>query len=447
MNLTRTTEAVLLLTTSLNKRGGDIFKPLTPAEWGEFAAWLKDQKLVPGDLLQCDLMSSLKSWEHQKVTSARVQGLLNRGAALGFALEKWARAGLWVVTRADTHYPSQLKQRLGRNAPAVIFGCGDVNLLNLSSIAIVGSRHADESDLFFAKGIGRHAAECGEQVVSGGAAGVDRAAMFGALDAEGTAVGVLAENLLRATTSNHYRHHLLSGSLALVSTFDPEARFTVANAMARNKYIYCFAHDAIVVSSEPDQGGTWGGAIENLNKAWVPLAVKRTESAKSGNAKLVELGGRWLDDLNDEAFGRRSQGTDVRQGSAQQASLFRSAPEIEKRESSLGTGRSDKSAKEFASDAPSKNMKSSDTHASAAPVNEDPAEDLYAKVRSLISALCMEPKRTAEIADALGVTKPTADAWINRLVQERALRKVLKPVRYVTREKDLLEKESPKALI
>ena len=67
------------------------------------------------------------------------------------------------------------------------------------------------------------------------------------------------------------------------------------------------------------------------------------------------------------------------------------------------------------------------------------AEDLYQKVRSLVPALCAEPMQAKAIAKALGVTKPTPDAWIRRLVQERVLKKVAKPVCYVTCEKYLLE--------
>ncbi len=57
----------------------------------------------------------------------------------------------------------------------------------------------------------------------------------------------------------------------------------------------------------------------------------------------------------------------------------------------------------------------------------------------MVSEVCAEPKQAKAVADALGVSKTTADAWIKRLVQERVLKKVSKPVRYVVREKDLLE--------
>ncbi|MCY4013455.1 MAG: DNA-processing protein DprA [Gammaproteobacteria bacterium] len=302
MYVSRQAEAVMLLTVSFGKSDADAPRPLTPTEWGAFASWLKDNALAPDDLLKPDLSRLLERWEHPKVTPERVQALLNRGAALGFALEKWERAGLWLLTRSDPDYPKRLKQRLGRTTPAILFGSGNAGLLNGDSVAVVGGRHADDADLAFAERLGRHVAGCGRQIVSGGAAGIDRAAMVGALEAEGTAVGVLADNLLRSATSTVYRKHLMSGDLALVSPFNPATRFHVGNAMARNKYIYCLAQDAIVVSSTPEKGGTWNGAVENLRQGWVPLAVKRTKAPDSGNPKLVELGGRWLEDLGDVAF-------------------------------------------------------------------------------------------------------------------------------------------------
>ncbi len=438
MDLTLETEVVMLLTVSFGKSAAGTIKPLTPTEWGEFARWLRDQSLAPADLLQCNLADRLEHWEHPKVTIPRVQALLNRGAALGFGLEKWERAGLWVATRSDVDYPSCLKQRLGQTAPAVLFGCGNRELLMARSIAVVGSRHASDADIAFAEKVGRRAAECGELVVSGGAAGVDSAAMFGALLAEGTAMGVLADNLLPAATSKKYRRHLMSGDLALVSPFNPEARFMVGNAMARNKYIYCLAHDAIVVSSTPDSGGTWRGAVENLQRGWVPLSVKRTEAAESGNPKLVGLGGRWLAGLDDPVFGAHLEAGNTGRVSSQSGEAG-TEQRGEQVELSIADGQSGESPSEasLVAHRVSKGNREADERQADASI--DPAEDLYQRVRFLVAALCTEPKQANAIADALGVTKPTANAWIKRLLQERVLKKLPKPVRYIACEKDLLE--------
>jgi len=73
--------------------------------------------------------------------------------------------------------------------------------------------------------------------------------MLGALEHGGTSVGVLADSLLRSATSAQYRKQIMSGDLVLVTPFNPEAGFNVGNAVTRNRYIYCLADAAVVVSS------------------------------------------------------------------------------------------------------------------------------------------------------------------------------------------------------
>jgi predicted Rossmann fold nucleotide-binding protein DprA/Smf involved in DNA uptake len=230
------------------------------------------------------------------VTVHRIESLLGRGGALGLALEKWERAGLWLMTRSDADYPERLKRRLRTDSPPLLFGCGDRSLAGRGHLAVVGSRDAGDGDIAFAEGLGAKASWQGLCVVSGGARGIDEAAMRGALEHEGTAIGVLADSLLRSAISAKYRKHLLAKNLVLVSPYNPEAGFAVGNAMARNRYIYCLADAAIVVSSTRNKGGTWAGALENLKEGWVPLWVKPAAAPPSGNAELVRHGARWLTD-------------------------------------------------------------------------------------------------------------------------------------------------------
>lgn len=255
---------------------------------------MRDRGLNPADLIQGNIQEVLSDWKDKSITLDRVRILLARGGALGLLLEKWTRSGLWVITRSDPRYPRKLKAQLRTNSPPVIFGCGDMSLLNSGGMAIVGSRNAEEADLAFTREIGRLAASDGVCVVSGGARGVDETAMLGALESDGQAIGVLGDNLLRACLSGKYRNRLADGNLVLITPFNPEEGFKVANAMARNKYIYCLADDALVVTSTPNKGGTWSGAVEDLRHSWVPLWVRRSEHMALGNKKLVEQGGRWF---------------------------------------------------------------------------------------------------------------------------------------------------------
>ena len=223
----------------------------------------------------------------------RLEQLMNRGSAMALAVEKWSRAGLWIITRSDPDYPQRLKKRLKNDSPPILFGCGNRSILNQGGIAVIGSRNTSEADLTFSRDLGIKTAEGAFSIVSGGARGVDEAAMLGALETEGTVIGVMADSLLKASSSRKYRQHIMNNNLVLISPFYPEAGFSPGNAMQRNKYIYCLSDSAVAVHSGT-KGGTWNGAIENINKQWVPLWVKETQDSEAGNAQLVAKGARWL---------------------------------------------------------------------------------------------------------------------------------------------------------
>jgi predicted Rossmann fold nucleotide-binding protein DprA/Smf involved in DNA uptake len=288
--LTDTAEAILLLTARFpgSQTGG--YPPLGPVEYGCFAAWLHSRQLMPEHLLSSTAANVLEEYKDKKVTPDRIRFLLQRGAALGFSLEKWERSGIWILTRADEDYPVRLKKKLGFQAPPVIYGYGNRKLLKTPSLAVVGSRNVSTEDLMFSHKLGEQASVQGFSIVSGGAKGIDQAAMLGALESEGTAVGFLADSLMKASMSKKYRSHLMDNNLALVSTFSPESTFNVGNAMQRNKYIYCSSDLSIVVHSGLS-GGTWTGAIENIKNRWVPLFIKENCDQNAGNASLISMGG------------------------------------------------------------------------------------------------------------------------------------------------------------
>jgi predicted Rossmann fold nucleotide-binding protein DprA/Smf involved in DNA uptake len=292
MNLSQTAQATLLLTSYFSKSQVDTEKPLTNTEWGRFALWLKNKGNTPADLLSGQPRELLEGWHDSKVTIERLLALLGRGHSLALAVEKWQRAGLWTVTRSDAVYPKRLKSRLKTDAPPVLFGCGNKELLNAGGIAVVGSRNACDEDLQFTHALGAKSAFRGICIISGGARGVDESAMLAAMNAGGNVIGVMADSLLKAATASKWRKGLMDGNLVLVSPFYPEAGFNTGNAMARNKYIYCLADAALVVHSGI-KGGTINGAEENLKKKWVPLWVKPTKDTSAANSLLVNKGGFW----------------------------------------------------------------------------------------------------------------------------------------------------------
>ncbi len=286
-------QSIVLLTSYFKKPGKDDVSPLTPTEWKLFAEWLQDRRYTPGSLLSDDGENIIESWNHDKITRERLYALLRRGAQMSIVLEKWSRAGIWILTRSDSHYPQKLKKRLRQLSPPILFGSGNRELLNEPGIAVIGSRNVSEGDIKHSEEIGKLIAEKDLVIISGGAKGVDESAMLGSLESNGKSIGVLADGLFQKSISSLYRKYLSQNMLAFISPYYPEAGFSVGNAMGRNKYIYCLSEAAIVVHSGLT-GGTWTGANENLKNRWVPLLVKENEEKDSGNNLLIKSGGTKL---------------------------------------------------------------------------------------------------------------------------------------------------------
>ncbi|MGF1873715.1 DNA-processing protein DprA [Photobacterium frigidiphilum] len=289
------TQAVLLLSTFFSKPKKEEARPLTAIEYGRFARWLHESSYTPSSLFHhFDEITTKWKDPKGKITADRLSGILDRKAAMGLALEKWQRAGIWVITRQDSEYPQLLKKQLKYISPSVFFGVGNKALLQQSGLAIIGSRSIDEADEQFTQAIAQQAAQESINIVSGAARGVDETAMLASLNAGGTAIGIMADNLLKAATASKWRKHLQNEQLVLISSFYPEAGFSVGNAMARNKYIYTAANSALVVRADEGKGGTWAGAKENNENNWVPLFVKQRSNA-SGNIALLTNGANPLE--------------------------------------------------------------------------------------------------------------------------------------------------------
>jgi predicted Rossmann fold nucleotide-binding protein DprA/Smf involved in DNA uptake len=422
MTISPNTQAILLLTVRLSRTSSEKAKPLTPREWGRFAEWMKAHSLAPDRLLNGKLTAVLNDWHDSKIPQERIEVLLNRGSALALSMEKWLRSGLWVITRSDPNYPRRLKQRLRADSPAVLFGCGEMTLLNKDGLAVVGSRNAKEDDLKYSRELGALAAADGYSVVSGGARGVDDAALRGALAAEGTAAAVLADSLLRASSSAKYRRHLLEKNLVLLSPFNPESGFNAGNAMQRNKYIYCLADAALAVHSGK-KGGTWNGVRENLKHRWVPMWVKQTDDPEAGNSALIREGAAPAPSSTNEVRVKDLIGqgkTPIRT----EDDLFSQNVEA------LKEGNASYAGDTGAETSEAMGTNSDELHSEAAR-SAFSGLDFYTLFLGKVREACSEePRQTDELAELLEIHKTQLNIWLKRAVAEEKLKKLTKPVRY-----------------
>jgi predicted Rossmann fold nucleotide-binding protein DprA/Smf involved in DNA uptake len=289
--LSSNAQAILLLTAPLIAgRGPSSPDLLSPGEYKRLARHLRELQRQPADLLSPDVADLLRACQ-PVIDPGRLQRLLGRGFLLSQVLERWQARALWVVSRADAEYPRRLKARLREDAPAVLYGCGDARLLESGGLAVVGSRHVDDALIDYTVEVGRLAARAGRTIVSGGAKGIDQAAMQGALEAGGKVSGVLSDSLEKTTVNREHRNLLLEGRLVLVSPYDPSTGFNVGNAMQRNKLVYALADASLVVNSDLQKGGTWAGAVEQLDRLkLVPVYVRSTGERSSGLDALRNKG-------------------------------------------------------------------------------------------------------------------------------------------------------------
>jgi len=178
-------EVALALCSAFALRTSDP-QPLRLYEWNQLARQIHNSSWKRPGALQGRSASELALELSLPVRHAeRITRLLDRSAQLTCQLDRLSSQGIWVVSRMDECYPARLRRVLKQQAQVVLFGAGEIGLLNSPGLAVVGSRNIDEAGAEFAKEVGRKAAAAGLTVISGGARGTDRIAMDGAIQAGG----------------------------------------------------------------------------------------------------------------------------------------------------------------------------------------------------------------------------------------------------------------------
>ena len=413
------TKAILLLTAPLIVgKGGDSVKPLTLAEYNKLARGLSEAGRQPADLLETEPSEALPGG-HPGLDPRRIRQLIERGFLLSQALERWQARAIWVVSRADAGYPQRLKSRLGAKAPAVLYGCGREELLEQGGLAVVGSRHTSQELLEYAEGLGRLAAAADCAIISGGAKGVDAAAMRGALQEPGGVVGVLTGELESGALNPEYREPLGNGQLALISPYDPKTRFNVGNAMQRNKLIYALADAGLVVDSDDGKGGTWNGAVEQLDKLRLAPIYARAEGPLGAGLKgLLRKGALpWPNPANVDDFRAARSAWQLPDATAasEQAPLLHSA---------------EKFAEFGEANAPAPIAMQPSIAENNTGCTATAGEALLAKVEELLAALGPEVTE-AEVAEYLNVEQRQASSWLKRLTEKGHYTKPGRVSRYV----------------
>lgn len=196
-------------------------------------------------------------------------------------------------------YPSLLRET--HRPPWLLFCDGDIRLLEVPLLAMVGSRRATPYGLEQTARFSRGLVQAGWGICSGMAMGVDGAAHRAALDAGGSTVAVLGTgpDICYPPRQRALYQQLRRDGL-LVSEFIPGAQARSDHFLRRNRIISGLSHAVMVCEATVRSGSlsTARFAIEH-NRQVLALPGPVTQLSYAGNHRLIQQGAALVTDVKD----------------------------------------------------------------------------------------------------------------------------------------------------
>lgn len=223
----------------------------------------------------------------------RYQGFADSEQVLADA----AAVGARIVVPGDVEWPTQLDD-LDDTAPLALWviGAGDLRLLALRSLAVVGARASTPYGEAVARMWCSDLAERGWTVVSGGAYGIDSVAHRAALDADGVTLAVLASGV---DVPYPRAHAALIARIAedglVVSESPPGTTAQRRRFLTRNRVIAALTRATLVVEAAW-RSGTMSTALSAMRIGRTVLAVPGSvhAAASAGCHRLIREHGALL---------------------------------------------------------------------------------------------------------------------------------------------------------
>jgi len=209
-----------------------------------------------------------------------------------------------IVTLADDDYPQMLLNI--PDPPLLLYVKGRLDLLNHSSIAVVGSRNASTQGIRNAESFAQTISEADLCIVSGMAHGIDAAAHVGGLRGRGASIAVIGTGLDKVyPAANRDLAHQLALKGTLISEFPLGTPPLAHNFPRRNRIISGLSLGCLVVEASLQSGSliTARMALEQGREVFAIPGSIHTPQAKGCHAlikqgaKLVEIPRDILDEL------------------------------------------------------------------------------------------------------------------------------------------------------
>lgn len=208
-------------------------------------------------------------------------------------LECAERAGVRIVTFLEEEYPDALRRM--SDPPIVLYVLGDWQQQDSArAVSLVGTRVATPYGLSCARRFARELADSGCTIISGLARGIDTAAHWGALDADGRTIAVLGGGLghIFPPENEDLVRRIIAGHGAVVSEFPMNMRPSRNTFPQRNRVVAAWSKATLVAEASLRSGAlhTAGLSAEQYGNHVFAIPGAITGPASAGCHQLIRDG-------------------------------------------------------------------------------------------------------------------------------------------------------------
>lgn len=209
---------------------------------------------------------------------------------------------VWAISYWDKEYPDQLRDIA--NPPVILYGRGDISILQRPGIAVIGARRCSGYGQKVAREFAAGLAQSGINVISGLAMGIDATAHGAALDAGGvtTAIKGCGLGIWYPKHSREFLRKIHTNGLVL-SEFPPGTPPEAKNFPIRNRIVSGLSRGVVVIEASK-KSGTMITASYAMEQGREVMAVPGSIYAptSSGVHWLIRQGATLVESVDDILF-------------------------------------------------------------------------------------------------------------------------------------------------
>ena len=292
MEFSEATKILILLSNNFDESS----LPVPPAKLRKIITLFNEKNISLTELTSQNHKLLLEIESNTGLDKVQITHQLSYGMRLAMKIDEWKNLGIWCVSIVDIdRFPLKLLSKARQKINPLLFGSGDLSILSNPSVGIVGSRDVSENTIQYIHKAVEKFTNNGISIISGGAKGVDLAAMNHALELGHCVIGVLPSELNKSLRDMETIRYITDNQLLLLSPEMPESHWTIGRAMGRNKYIYLLSNAVLVGQISKPSGGTWTGIQECSKNAWNKIYIKSQNLDFKLQQELLQLSDVALD--------------------------------------------------------------------------------------------------------------------------------------------------------